>query len=174
MVRDFLPFLRVIQFLRDASTRANSSELSVTECRNARKPGRTNLLATRGTGPRRLTTNCLALMWSITRGMLSHNIETIASVPKRRQFTYRNRGRKGLVLEVLEAREVLAASLSSGFQETLLVSGLISPTAETFAPDGRLFVAEKGGTIKVIVNGVLQSEPVLTLAVDTFIERGLK
>ena len=39
--------------------------------------------------------------------------------------------------------------LPPGFQETVAFSGLVQPTAIRFAPDGRVFVAEKGGRIQV-------------------------
>ena len=42
-----------------------------------------------------------------------------------------------------------AAALPPGFQETVVLSGLTSPTNIQFAADGRVFVAEKRGTIKV-------------------------
>ena len=42
-----------------------------------------------------------------------------------------------------------AATLPSGFQETVVLSGLTEPTAVRFAPDGRVFVIEKGGQVKV-------------------------
>ena len=42
-----------------------------------------------------------------------------------------------------------AATTPSGFQETVVFSGLINPTAVRFASDGRVFVAEKRGIIKV-------------------------
>src|SRR5215210_4138886 len=42
-----------------------------------------------------------------------------------------------------------AATLPAGFQETVVFSGLVSPTVVRFAPDGRVFVAEKRGVIKV-------------------------
>ena len=47
------------------------------------------------------------------------------------------------------------------------------PTAMEFAPDGRLFVAEKGGTLRIIKNGALLATPFVTLAVDSYGERGL-
>ncbi len=46
----------------------------------------------------------------------------------------------------------LAAALPSGFQELTVFSGLTFPTKVRFAPDGRVFVAEKSGTIKVFSN----------------------
>src|SRR5919109_2971044 len=42
-----------------------------------------------------------------------------------------------------------AAAPPSGFQETVALSGLTNPMAVRFAPDGRIFVAEKSGVIKV-------------------------
>jgi len=42
-----------------------------------------------------------------------------------------------------------SAGLLPGFQETTVFSGLEAPTAVRFAPDGRIFVAEKPGGIKV-------------------------
>src|SRR3990170_653861 len=36
-----------------------------------------------------------------------------------------------------------------GVTESIMISGLDSPTAVSFAPDGRVFVAEKAGRIKV-------------------------
>ena len=42
-----------------------------------------------------------------------------------------------------------AATLPAGFQESIVFSGLTNPTAVRFAGDGRVFVAEKRGVIKV-------------------------
>jgi glucose/arabinose dehydrogenase len=42
-----------------------------------------------------------------------------------------------------------AATLPAGFQESIVFSGLQNPTVVRFAPDGRVFVAEKRGVIKV-------------------------
>ncbi|MBC7504105.1 PQQ-dependent sugar dehydrogenase, partial [Candidatus Gracilibacteria bacterium] len=44
----------------------------------------------------------------------------------------------------------------------------------TFAPDGRIFVAQKGGTVQVIKNGVLLNTPLITLTdVNNYGDRGL-
>jgi len=66
-----------------------------------------------------------------------------------------------------------AATLRSGFTERTLASGLASPTAMAFAPDGRIFVCQQGGQLRVIDNGVLLATPFVTLAVDSAGERGL-
>ena len=71
------------------------------------------------------------------------------------------------------ARGRAAGGLPAGFQDVLVASGLSNPTAMQFAPDGRLFVAQQGGQLRVIKNGVLLPTPFLTLAVNASGERGL-
>lgn len=52
--------------------------------------------------------------------------------------------------------------------------GINFPTRMAWAPDGRLFVAEKGGAIRVIsADGVLQPEPVIVLPTNEEGEQGL-
>ncbi len=48
-----------------------------------------------------------------------------------------------------------AATLPAGFAETAVVTGLSSPTAMAFAPDGRAFVCLQGGSLRVVKNGAL-------------------
>jgi glucose/arabinose dehydrogenase len=62
---------------------------------------------------------------------------------------------------------------TAGFTETLLDDGIASPTAMEFAPDGRLFVAQQTGQLRVIKNGVLLTKPFITLNVASDGERGL-
>lgn len=66
-----------------------------------------------------------------------------------------------------------ATDLPAGFIETLVASGLASPTAMEFAPDGRLFVAIETGEVRVIKNGMLLATPFVTANVDSSGERGL-
>ena len=49
----------------------------------------------------------------------------------------------------------LAATIPTGFAETQVATGLAAPTAMAFSPDGRLFVTEQGGRVRVIKNGAL-------------------
>ncbi len=42
-----------------------------------------------------------------------------------------------------------SAATAPGFRDVTVLSGLTAPTAVRFAPDGRVFVAEKSGVIKV-------------------------
>ena len=44
----------------------------------------------------------------------------------------------------------VAATLPTGFEERTVVSGLTAPTAVDWAPDGRMFVAEKAGRVRVV------------------------
>ena len=66
-----------------------------------------------------------------------------------------------------------AATLPTGFTESQVASGLASPTAMQFAPDGRLFVCEQGGRLRVIKDGALLPTPFVTLTVNASGERGL-
>ena len=81
--------------------------------------------------------------------------------------------RVAAVLSLSWSHLALAASLPPGFSETNAASGLSSPTAMAVAPDGRLFVCEQGGQLRVIKNDALLSTPFLSLTVDSSGERGL-
>ena len=68
----------------------------------------------------------------------------------------RPRGARRSILIVAAVAAVFAmlvgsgsGALPSGFQESTVYSGLTNPTAIEFASDGRVFVAEKRGVIKV-------------------------
>lgn len=78
-----------------------------------------------------------------------------------------------LLVNVSPNRRAVATTLPSGFTETLFVNGLSSPTAMEFAPDGRLFITQQGGALRIVKNGTLLSTPALSLTVDSAGERGL-
>jgi glucose/arabinose dehydrogenase len=65
------------------------------------------------------------------------------------------------------------AIVPSGFSDTLVAGGLNLPTAMEIAPDGRIFVSEKGGNLRVIKNGVLLANPFTSISVNSQGERGL-
>ena len=65
-----------------------------------------------------------------------------------------------------------AATLPVGFSETT-IPGIVDPTAFGLAPDGRIFVCEQDGSLRVIKNGVLLAIPFFTLPVESAGERGL-
>src|SRR5206468_6087161 len=76
-------------------------------------------------------------------------------------------------LLVLASRAASAATLPSGFSESVVASGISSPTAMAFAPDGRLFVCQQNGQLRVIKNDALLATPFLTVTTDSTGERGL-
>jgi glucose/arabinose dehydrogenase len=53
------------------------------------------------------------------------------------------------VLRPPETHEKPAGNLPSGFQDTTIFENLTFPTAARFAPDGRVFITEKSGIVKV-------------------------
>jgi glucose/arabinose dehydrogenase len=56
------------------------------------------------------------------------------------------------VLALAAAGPAHAATLPAGFRERIVFTGLTNPTAVRFAADGRVFVAEKSGLVKVFSN----------------------
>lgn len=74
---------------------------------------------------------------------------------------------------LLSATAAHAANVPAGFSDSTVVGGLSSPTAMDMAPDGRLFVAQQGGALRVVKNGALLATPFLSLSVDSNGERGL-
>ena len=65
------------------------------------------------------------------------------------------------------------ARVVRGFGQSKFVGGLNAPSAMAFAPDGRIFVAQQGGRLRVVKNGRLLSRPFVSLNVDSRGERGL-
>jgi len=64
--------------------------------------------------------------------------------------------------------------LPAGFRDIEIIYGLTQPIAMDVAPDGRLFVAEQSGTVRVVKDGVTLSTPFLSLTnLRTERERGL-
>ncbi len=77
-----------------------------------------------------------------------------------------------LRLEPLEDR-LTPVTLPNGFTESVFAAGLTAPTAMAVAPDGRVFVAEQGGNLRVVQNGTVLASPFVSLNVDSTGERGL-
>lgn len=78
----------------------------------------------------------------------------------------------GRGLELLEGR-LLLATVPPGFADLPLAAGLSGPTAMALAPDGRIFVTQQSGEVRVIKNGALLAAPFLDLEVGAGSERGL-
>jgi len=77
------------------------------------------------------------------------------------------------VVDTLEDRRLLA-SVSAGFTDSTYVSGLTRPAHMTFAPDGRLFITEQDGKIRIVKNGQLLNSYAMKLAVSKSGERGVQ
>ena len=66
-----------------------------------------------------------------------------------------------------------AATVLPGFTDSTVASGLTGPTAMELAPDGRIFVAEQNGNLRIIKNGALLATPFVTVSTSPNGERGL-
>ena len=72
-----------------------------------------------------------------------------------------------LLLVTTGAQIVNGATVPAGFTDTLVANRSLDPTAMAFAPDGRIFVCQQGGALRVIKNGALLPTPFLTVTVDS-------
>jgi len=74
------------------------------------------------------------------------------------------------------AAATAAATVPSGFSDDVVLSGLTNPTAVRFASDGRIFVAEKSGLLKVF-DSLADTTPTVVVdlrtEVDDYWDRGL-
>lgn len=61
----------------------------------------------------------------------------------------------------------------AGFSQVQVANGISSPTVMAFAPDGRLFVAQQNGVLRIIQNGSLLTTPFMSISVHSSGERGL-
>lgn len=77
-----------------------------------------------------------------------------------------------LSCEVLESR-ITPTVLPEGFAEEVLVTSLTRPTALQLVPDGRMFIAEQDGAVKVIQGDMVLAEPFIVLPTDGRGERGV-
>jgi glucose/arabinose dehydrogenase len=68
-----------------------------------------------------------------------------------------------------------AIALPGGFASEVVASGLSLPTAFASLPDGRIFIAEKHGVVRLFKHGALQPTPVIDLRarVNSYQDRGL-
>ncbi len=77
---------------------------------------------------------------------------------------------------VVGSSPAVASTLPTGFRDSVVLSGLTNPTVLQFAPDGRIFVGQKNGVIKVF-QSLTDTSPVtftdLSGEVDDYWDRGL-
>ena len=77
------------------------------------------------------------------------------------------------VVAALQGPHSLQAAPIDETKVEVVASGLEVPWALAFAPDGRLFVTERPGRIRIVQDGVLQEEPLASLDVARVGESGL-
>jgi uncharacterized repeat protein (TIGR03806 family) len=65
------------------------------------------------------------------------------------------------------------ATFPEGFSDTPVAQGLTGATALEIAPDGRIFLCEQTGTLRIVKDDRLLPEPFVTVPVDSSWERGL-
>jgi uncharacterized repeat protein (TIGR03806 family) len=65
------------------------------------------------------------------------------------------------------------AELVDGFVEEKVAQGITGAVAMAIAPDGRIFVCEQTGALRIVKGGTLLPEPFVSIAVDSYWERGL-
>ena len=93
-------------------------------------------------------------------------------MPRSMPVSARRRGFRPTV-DHLEDRWLLT-TVPRGYVEATVAHGLTRPTAFiALAPDGRLFVAQQDGQVRIIQNGKLLPTPFLSLNVDSTQELGL-
>ncbi|MBK7970241.1 MAG: PQQ-dependent sugar dehydrogenase [Bacteroidetes bacterium] len=68
---------------------------------------------------------------------------------------------------------MIARMLSKVLNQVQVATGLVAPTIMAQSPDGRIFIAEQNGALKIFKNGALLSTPFVSLSVDDNGERGL-
>src|SRR2546423_10265807 len=66
-----------------------------------------------------------------------------------------------------------AAQLPAGFEDSAHIPGITNPIAMAYAPDGRLFICERAGRIRIYKDEQLLPTAFGQLNVSTSSERGL-
>src|SRR5436190_16205779 len=99
-------------------------------------------------GPRRVTR-----VYSASCDMVGTSLA--ASADPQEQTVSMSRRTIGLAImtitvSVAGTSPAAAAELPPGFLETLVTSELVDPTAMAFAPDGRLFVCQQAGQLRIV------------------------
>lgn len=82
----------------------------------------------------------------------------------------------GIFVAMLFTLPVAAqAAVPAGFKAIVVARDILNPTAMAVSPDGRIFITEQAGRIRVIDKGQLRSQPLLNIKtkVDSTGERGL-
>jgi glucose/arabinose dehydrogenase len=85
-------------------------------------------------------------------GIIMWTLRRKAKGPMGKRNVARKRPARRPAVVELEQRIALTV-LPAGFVEDTLAGGLTQPTSMALAPDGRIFVTEQTGSVRVIKNG---------------------
>lgn len=69
--------------------------------------------------------------------------------------------------------QLYSQTFPEGFSQVQVASGISTPTAMVFAPDGRIFITQQNGQVRIVKNGVLLGTPFTTISTQFNGERGL-
>ena len=108
----------------------------------------------------------MAVLHSISVGRRRLFTQSVASLRKQSTIL-------AIAFALIVSMPFAAQAVPPGFVDELVAGGIARPTAMAFAPDGRLFVTEQGGSVRVVKAGALRSTPFVRLTVDSQGERGL-
>ncbi len=78
-----------------------------------------------------------------------------------------------VMLLIWAEHRLIAQVYPADFAQVLVANGIANPTSMAFAPDGRIFVAQQAGRLRVIKNNILLPTPFVQLTVSATGERGL-
>ena len=78
-----------------------------------------------------------------------------------------------LAAVLVTARTNAQGTFPAGFSEVKIAENLNSPTAMAVAPDGRIFVVQQGGAIRIIKDDALLPAPFFTVGTGAYDEQGL-
>lgn len=87
--------------------------------------------------------------------------------------TLRGAGATLLALWFGAGSGALSPAAAAGFAETVLATNINSPVSMAIAPDGRIFVAQQGGQLRIIKDGAMLPTPFLTAPTIANDEEGL-
>ena len=78
-----------------------------------------------------------------------------------------------IICFTLLSNPVKSQTLPAGFSQVQVATNISNPTIMIPSPDGRIFIAQQNGTLRVFKNGSLLATPFVTLSVSSSGERGL-
>ena len=91
-------------------------------------------------------------------------ILSISPYPIRRPLKPASVLSRALLLALTAATIAFSTIVPTGFVESKIATGFNRPTQMGIAPDGRIFVLEQAGKVRVVKNGALLATPFITLS----------